>query len=170
MGLLHLVGLLVCSPAEVHNAAWLAVPNPSCKVIYIIHRVVCVPVYLYTITWWRDLKSRGLHVVWVTLVWEWKKGGREAMWDEEWACSVIRCQQKLSQWDTAVGHGSGRNGRMFFKCGSLYDKINQPSNPASVLTASLSGQGRGRGYERELHLINGLKGMIYEQGQRVMNM
>lgn len=39
-----------------------------------------------------------------------------------------------------------------------------------ILTASLSGQRKGRDYMRELHLIKGLKGMIYEQSLREMNM
>lgn len=44
------------------------------------------------------------------------------------------------------------------------------SNPASILTAPLSEQGRGRGYKREIKLIKGLKGVIYEKSLREMNM
>lgn len=39
-----------------------------------------------------------------------------------------------------------------------------------ILTISLSGQRRGRGYKRELQLIKGLKGVIYERSLREMNM
>lgn len=39
-----------------------------------------------------------------------------------------------------------------------------------ILTAPLSGQGRGRGYKRELKLIKGLKGVIYGKSLREMNM
>lgn len=49
-------------------------------------------------------------------------------------------------------------------------KRDQSSNPASILTAPLSEQGRGRGYEREIKLIKGLKGAIYEKSLREMNM
>ena len=39
-----------------------------------------------------------------------------------------------------------------------------------ILTASLSGQRGGKGYKRELQLIKGLKGVIYETSLREMNM
>lgn len=39
-----------------------------------------------------------------------------------------------------------------------------------ILTASLSGQGKGRDSMRELHLIKELKGMIYEESLGKMNM
>lgn len=38
-----------------------------------------------------------------------------------------------------------------------------------VLTAPLSGQGRGRGYKRELKLIKRLKGVIYDKSLRESN-
>lgn len=40
----------------------------------------------------------------------------------------------------------------------------------SIFTVPLSGQGRGRGYKRELKLIKWLKGMIYVKNLREMNM
>lgn len=39
-----------------------------------------------------------------------------------------------------------------------------------ILTTPFSGQGRGRGYKRELKLIKVLKGVIYEKSLREMNM
>jgi len=39
-----------------------------------------------------------------------------------------------------------------------------------ILTTLLSGQGRRRGYKRELQLVKGLKGAIYERGLKEINM
>ena len=71
------------------------------------------------------------------------------LWDEEWACSMIQRQQKAFQWDTAVGCILGRNERMFYKRGCLYNKRNQPSHPASNFDCFIVGTEERKGlYER----------------------
>lgn len=83
---------------------------------------------------------------------------------------MIWWQQKLSQMDMdagASGHSLGRNRRMYYKC---IIKETSLLILLPVLTASLSGQQRGRGYKTELQLIKGLKGVIYERRLREMNM